>query len=283
MTESRASPRPLPRPPIRLEKALLELARVHVLEQSRLLRAASLLRIRHVSSAGGPAIPPPRSRRELLGCRSTEDWRAAAIEETRTARADGAPVDATLGELIRTPIESWPAATSIAAAALELWPGSESALALARARLAAREVEEALDLLLDLLEQDPLEDHRLAALEAVAMGLEFAGDVEGSLAFQEAALHAKGSDLRQAVPLLALALCAGDESRAALASSRLHRLDLAVPGIRSRFDAALSAVRNRCARHAVRGRRSGRDAHIREFLRRNRGPEAEVAQLVLHR
>jgi hypothetical protein len=109
-----------------------------------------------------------------------------------------------------------------------------------------------------------------------------AGDVEGSLAFQEAALHTKGSDLRQAVPLLALALCAGDESRAALASSRLHRIDLGFR-IRSRFDAALSAVRNRCARNALRGWRSGRDARIRDFLRRNLGPEAEVAKLVLHR
>jgi hypothetical protein len=278
MTDSRAPARP----PVRLEQALRELARVHDLEQSRLLRAASLLRLRHARSAREPRIPPPRSRRELRGCHSTEGWRAEALEEVRTARTDGARVDATLADLARALIDSWPSAASIAAAALELEPGSESTLALARARLATRELEGALVLLLDLLRHDPLEDHRLAALEAVALGLELAGDLEGSLAFQEAALNSKGSDLRQAVPLLTLALCSGDGPRAALASTRLHGLDLAVPGVRSRFDAELSAVRHRASRQAVPAwRAGGRGPCVREFLRRNRGPEAEVAKLLL--
>jgi len=287
MTDGSMRHRPISRP-ICIQEALSELARVHELEQARLLRVASLLRLRRapvVRGARGPAIPPPRSRRELRGCTGLEEWRSTAIEELRTARADGVSIDRTLAELARSRIESWPVAVSIAEAAHDLGPGMESALALARARLAGGELEDGLEVLLDLLERDPLEDHRLAALEIVAVGLEFAGDLSGSLAFQEAALNSRGGGLQQAVPLLVLALRVGDEPRTALASERLHGLDLAVPGVRSRFEAALSCVRRSSGPRAV-GEGSpgiGLVARIREFLRRNRGPEAEVAKLVLGR
>jgi tetratricopeptide (TPR) repeat protein len=269
--------------PVRIEDAMRELLHVHRLEQARLLRAASFLRIRRSSALGRSFVPVPRPRRDLGEGRTPGRWRTAAMEEIRTSRADGARVDALLVAIARAPLEAWPAASSIARAGLEIDRGHASLAALGRAYVAERRLEDALEILVEALEQDPFEEVRLEVLEALAAAFDLAGDVEGCLAFREAALAAKGGDLGHAVSLLALALCAGDSERAERASARLHGLDLGVPGIRSRFEAALSDVRRRFVTPGLQAGRGSRDrdARIRQFLARNRGPESEVARLVL--
>jgi len=260
-----------------------ELLHVHRLEQARLLRVASFLRIRRTSAVERPFVPGPRSRSDLAEGRTPGRWRTAAMEEIRSSRADGARIDGLLVAIARAPLEAWPAASSIARAGLEIDSGHASLAALGRAYVAERRLEDAVEILVEALEEDPLEEVRLEVLEALAAAFDLAGDVEGSLAFREAALATKGGDLGHAVSLLALALCAGDGERAETATARLHGLDLGVPGIRSRFEAALSAVRRRFVSPGFRAGRGSpaRDARIQQFLARNRGPESEVARLVL--
>ena len=269
-------------PAVRFEDALRELMHVHRLEQARLLRVACHHRMRS-SLQSGSLLPPPRSPRELSECRTRKDWRAVALEEIRTARADGAGVDPVLAELARTGIASWRTASSIAGAALEVEPCCRGRVVLARAWIFERRLAEAVGILLELLEADLPEDVRLETLEALAAASELVGDVEGSIAFREVALASKGGDLGLAVSLLALALCAGDEPRASAASDRLRRLDLGVPGVRARFDAALIGVRRQldALRIPVDRAPSAREAWIRAFVGRDRGAGVEVANLVL--
>lgn len=278
-----SSPGDLPRTRVRFEDALRELLRVHELEQARLLRIASSLRTACRRRSSAPKIPAPRSPREHLGCRTIANWRALALEEVRTAQEDGAKVFPPLARLVPAPIDAWPSASAIAAAALEAEETHAGFVALARAQLCEERFEEALSILHDVLLEDPAEDVRLEALEAAAVGLELAGDFEGALAFYEAALANRGGDLRQAVPLLALALCAGDDVRASVARDRLHGLDLRIRGVRVRFEAALRELRQRLA--LPRGLRlrgsADRELDVRRFLARNRGPEVAVAELVL--
>ncbi len=297
----RSFPGGLPRSPIRFEDALRELYRVHELEQARLLRVASSLRTASARRSSAPSLPFPRSPRERLGCRDVAEWRALAREEIRTAREDEARILPLFGRLARAPVEAWPSAIAIANAALGAGKSDTGLVALARALIGEERFEEAFSILHDVLLDDPPEDLRLEVLEAAAVGLELAGDLEGALASYEAALATRGSDLRQAVPLLALALYAGDGARASVARDRLHELDLGVPGIRSRFRTALAETRKRLARARVARFRSiaspearaqrertparelaaRRELGVRRFLARNRGPEAAVAALVL--
>jgi tetratricopeptide (TPR) repeat protein len=273
-----------PRAAIRFEDALRELWRVHDLEQARLLRVASFLRARSRRDRPRPTVPAPRARGERSGGRNTAGWRAEALEEVRTAREDGADVHPILARLVRCRVDAWPSAIAIAVAALDRGRSHVGLVALARAQLIDGDVDEALSILHEVLVEEPPEDLRLEALEAAAVGLERAGDMEGALAFYEAALDTRGGDLRQAVPLLAIALCAGDDVRASVARDRLHRLDLGVPGVRSCFRAALSSMRRRLDRFQGSFVRDSPalEARVRKFLAGNRGPEAVVAELVLN-
>jgi hypothetical protein len=256
---------------------------VHALEQASLLRAASSLRTVNACRGQASRIPAPRSTGERLGSRTVAGWRALALEAVHVARQDDATIHPVLARLVRAPVAVWPSATAIASAALEVAWNHAGFVALARAELGEGRFEEAFAILHHVLLDDPQEDLRLEALGCAAFGLELTGDLEGALATYEAALATRGGDLRQAVPLLALALCAGDDARASVASDRLHGLDLGIPGVRSRFHAALAEMRKRLAW------RRGLDVHasatralgVRRFLARNRGPEAAVAEVVL--
>jgi len=276
--------RDLQRSPIRFEDALRELVRVHELEQARLLRIASCFATRNRRSDSALQIPVPRSPRERIGRRDTAAWRDRTMEEIRTSRADGDEVLPLLAQLVRTPSEKWPSAVTIATAALEVGRSHAGLLALARAQLGEERFEEACEMLLEVLLEQPLEDLRFEALEAAAVGFDLAGDLPGALAFYEAALVTQGGDLRQAVPLLAIALCEGDDARASVASDRLHGLDLGIAGIRSQFRAALAGVRKRFVRprDPLVCSSSARRLEVRGFLARHRGPAATVAELVLH-
>ena len=278
-----SSPRDLPHVPVRFEDALRELLRVHELEQARLLRVASSLRSTNSSRSSKPKVPAPRSMRERLGGRTIADWRTLALEEVRAARQDGAKIHPLIARLVGAPFAAWPSAIAIAGAALEASRSDVGMVALARALLGDERFGEAFSILHDVLQDEPPEDLRLEALESAAVGLEFAGDLEGALASYEAALATRGGDLQQAVPLLALALWAGDDVRASVARDRLHGLDLGIPGVRSRFHVALAEVGRRLARRRssrVRGS-ADRELEVRRFLARNRGPEIAVAELVL--
>ena len=205
------------------------------------------------------------------------------MEEVRTSRADGAEVLPFLAWLVRDPVDAWPSAVAIATAALEVGRSHAGLLALARAQLVEERFEEACSILTEVLLEEPREDVRFEALEAAAVGLDLAGDLEGALTFYEAALVTRGGDVRQAVPLLAIALCQGDGARVLVASDRLRALDLGVPGVRSRFRAALSEVRKRIARplDPLVCSSSARRLEVRRFLARHGGPAAAVAELVL--
>jgi len=276
--------RDLPRFPIQFEDALRELLRVHALEQARLLRIAASLRTSRHRRDSALQIPLPRSTRERTGRRTAAVWRARAMEEVRISRADGAEVLPMLARLVHDPVDAWPSAVAIATAALEVGRSHAGRLALARAQLAEERFEEACSILTEVLLEEPAEDVRFEALETAAVGWDLAGDLEGALTFYEAALVTRGGDVRQAVPLLAIALCKGDGVRASIASDRLRRLDLGIPGVSSRFRAALAEVRKRIARPlAPLGcSSSARRLEVRRFLSRHRGPAAAVAELVLH-
>jgi hypothetical protein len=189
-----------------------------------------------------------------------------------------------LVRLVLAPVDAWPSATEIATAALDAGRSHAGLVALARAQICEGRIEEAFSILLEVLVEEPADDLRLDALDAAGAGLELAGDVEGSLAFYEAALATKGGDLRQAVPLLAIALSAGDGVRASVASRRLRGLDLGIPGVRSRFRAALDELKKRLARPGgpLVCSSSARRLEIRRFLARSQGPAAAVADLVLN-
>lgn len=275
---------PLRRSPATYAAALRELELVHRQDQARLLRQACALAcatsaLGRLYVAGFEDAPIAASPEAARG-----SWVRACSEEIASAREDGFSVHPMLPRLLELPLEDWPRASRLVQASLELHPSHGGRLDLARARTAADDPFGAIRILLDLLEERPLESIRCAALEAIALALESAGEFPSSIRCYEAAVVERRSDLRVAVSLLALALRCGDPSGVELSSARLALLDLAVAGTRRRFDRALRAAKGRAERDARAGTRPPNEGFRWRILELSRaGPPAcsEIARGLL--
>jgi len=259
--------------------ALVELHRVHAIEQALLLREAARISGERTPIGRSHAVTTRRRQRE--GASRLAAWRRACSEEIACARSDGARVHAWLRTLSRHPIERWPSPVDLACESLRLRRSDDGTLALAAALTSQGRPERAIAVLRALLAKRPLEDVRREAVEALALASEAAGDVAASLGWWEAALAERRSAPTIAVALLCVALCAGDEARTRVAAARLSGLDLAVPGVARRFERALCAA---CERKRARGARPWqpeRRARIARFADEEAAAVALVARAIL--
>jgi len=220
--------------------ALDELRLVHRKEQAALLRDAASIACAASRRGDLYVAGLPEARRAR--------WARACADAIAVAYADDAEVEPMLRALAATPETRWPSATDIARASLELDVCVAGLVALARARICEEEPGEAIALLRELAAARPRVAERRDVLEALALALECAGESDESLRRYAAALRTPGCEPRVAVSMLALALRAGNATWIDCASRRLRHLDLAIPGVRARFQ---HAVRRAVARAAL--------------------------------
>jgi len=227
---------------------------------------------------------PRRSARDDPWARTRRTWRRACTEAIAAAESDGAEVPALLERLSRTFVASWPRASTLVLAALELDPTDAGRVDLARAWIAEGRSHAGVRILRDLLARDPGPEDRRQALEALALALECLGDSARSLECYAAALDSPRSGPRVAVSMFALALRCGDSDRSEIAARRLRPLDLSVSGSRARFESALARALERAGRgspalHALAS--DPRADHIRRIANEGVGAEAAVARALL--
>jgi hypothetical protein len=209
------------------------------------------------------------------------EWDLEVGEEIASARADGYRVDPLLRRIHSLPTARWPTATHLARASLRWKPSHAGRLDLARAHLAEEDPGGAIEILRRLLDEHPLPAVRTAALETLAMALEWGGEARASLACYEAAVLEPRSDARVAVGLLALALRLGDPTGIRLAEERLGRLDLRIAGTRRRFDRALRAATVRSGRAPSIGTSADVRGSILRLVRSGAPACSEVARKLL--
>jgi hypothetical protein len=264
--------------------ALRELWHVHRLEQARLLREACLLLCRATPLGRLYVVARRNASRDIPPGDARSSWGEACRDEIAAARADGARVHSLLMRLSASPLDRWPLASVLARASLDLERCPAGRLDLARGLIAEGNPDEAIGILRDLLDEESLRELRVAALEALALAFESAGETRRSLAWYAATIGERRSDLRVAVSLLALALRCGDAPRVEIAARRLRPVDLSVPGTRMRFLGALRLARERIGRDR-RARGGSLSETAPEIITRlaleGRGAAAEVARTLL--